>query len=151
MAYDSLGFKMNNKGTIGFFPGNWDLCHVGQVRALKEASEQCDWLIVGIKESNNDSPDKNQPIMSVEERIEILKAMKGIDDVIVYQSEAMLKVIDADNVLNQDIRFMGIDHKKDKKYPTDAKIVYISRNHNYSSSGLRKRCYEAETERLKQE
>ena len=122
---------------IGYFPGAWDLIHVGHVMALEEAKKQCDYLIIGLGENPQiGNSDKNKPIMSLEERYKILKANKFVDAIIVYNTE--YDSLSLDEWLPVDIRFMGEDHRKDKKYPTRAKkIIYISRNHNYSSSWLR--------------
>lgn len=136
---------INRTKKIGFFPGNWDLCHVGHIRALKEAKKHCTWLIVGIKENNNDKPSKNQPIMSVAERAEILKAIKYIDEVWSYPDEKTLYELDLDSVYN--IRFMGADHKKKKHHPVKAKIIYISRNHKYSTTNLRNKVWKIENKK----
>ena len=134
--------KQDIKFKVGFFPGNWDLLHNGHIRALKEARQYCDYLIVGIKENNNDVPTKNQPIMSVAERKEMLGAFWWIDELVTYKSEKELYELDASKEYN--IRFMGIEYKRKRHHPIKAKIVYISRNHNYSTSRLREQIYQAE-------
>lgn len=123
---------------IGFFPGNWDLVHPGHIRAFKEAKEHCDYLIVGIKKNNKDKKNKNEPIMSLSERLEVLEAIKYIDKTLVYTTERDLFLLDR-YLGKWDIRFMGADHQGKKHHPIKAKIVYISRNHKWSSSELRNR------------
>ena len=86
--------------------------------------------------------------MDSTEREEAIKALRWVDETRLYDDERRLKRIDKSF---KGIRFMGVDHKKDKKYPTKAKIVYISRNHDYSSSELRKRIYQTEIGRVKKE
>lgn len=120
---------------VGFFPGVWDLLHLGHMRALQEAKGKCRFLIVGV---NKTPQKKHQPILSCRERLELLKHVRWVDAIIPYQNEEELKSLD---VIFNGIRFMGADHKKDKKYPTSAKIVYISRDHNYSSTNLKKRIW----------
>lgn len=128
---------------IGFFPGVWDLVHTGHVMAFEEAKGKCDYLIVGLQtDPSVDRPQKNKPVMLVEERYKILRGNKWIDAVIVYQTEAELKYLDS--WLPVDVRFCGEDKKVEEPYLTKAKMCYVSRNHNYSSSELRKRIYEAE-------
>ena len=131
------------KPIIGYFPGVWDLLHAGHVLALEEAKSKCDFLVVGLGISPHiGNPSKSIPIMSFEERYKLLKANKFVDAIIVYDSEYDSK--DMDKWLPYDIRFMGIDHKgRDHSY-IKTKIHYVSRNHNYSSTELRQRIYEAE-------
>lgn len=123
---------------VGFFPGVWDLVHPGHIRAIEEASQKCDYLIIGLQiDPSVDRKNKNKPILTYEERYEILSALKWVDWIWVYETEEELKTFDKNQRV--DVRFMGADHKADKKYPTKAKIVYISRNHHYSSTELKNR------------
>ena len=48
---------------------SFDLFHSGHVAMLKEARQNCDFLIVGVQtDPTIDRPEKNQPIQSVFER-----------------------------------------------------------------------------------
>ncbi len=132
------------KEIIGFFPGVWDLLHPGHIRALKEAKSKCDFLIVGINAfPRNGNPKKNKPILTWEERQEIIKELKCVDETLVYRDDEILYFLDKGNYFGINIRFLGADHKGKKHHFIKAKIVYISRNHNYSSSELRKRILNA--------
>ena len=116
----------------------WDLVHPGHVRALKEAASKCDYLIVGLQaDPTVDRKNKSKPVLTLKERYEVLEALKFVDWIWVYRREQELKDFDENQRI--DVRFMGADHKGDKKYPTKAKIVYISRNHKYSSTELKNR------------
>ena len=127
---------MGKRKIIGFFPGVWDLVHVGHVLAFEEAKQHCDKLIIGINEDPSiGNPNKRKPVLSLQEREIVIRAIKYVDMVICYRSEEELRQIDRDSPF--DIRFMGEDHEEDIKYPTKAKIVYISRRHDYSSTALR--------------
>ena len=54
---------------IGFTCGAMDLFHAGHVLMLREASDECDHLIVGLHtDPTIDRPEKNKPIQSLEER-----------------------------------------------------------------------------------
>jgi len=123
---------------IGYFPGAWDFLHIGHVIALEEAKSQCAYLIVGLGGNPQiGNPGKNVPIMSLYERYRMLRANKFVDAIIVYESEYESKKLDS--WLPYDVRFMGEDHKgKDHPHITKP-IIYISRNHSYSSSEIRKR------------
>ena len=127
---------------IGYMPGAWDLLHAGHVMALEEAKSKCDYLIVGLGINPHiGNLLKNKPILSFEERYALLRANRFVDAIIVYDNEYDL--VEIDRWLPINIRFIGEDHRKDEKYETRGKIVYLSRKHNYSSSELRKRIMEA--------
>lgn len=134
----------------GFTAGAMDLLHAGHVLMLKECREQCDYLIVGLHTDPSTTPaeyrgkKKNVPIETVEERLIRLEGCRYVDEVILYQTEEDLHALL--RYLNPDVRFIGIDWK-DKKftgYDLPIKVIYNSRDHEYSSSELRKRIYERE-------
>lgn len=128
-----------HKEIVGFFPGVWDLLHPGHILALKEAKQYCDYLIVGLKENpKKDQAEKNKPIMSVRERTMMLLANKYVDCVLPYKTERELHLMDELCAVTG-VRFMGADHKGKKHHPIKARVVYISRNHKYSSSALREK------------
>lgn len=125
------------RSQIGFTCGAFDLLHVGHIIMLKEIRQQCDSLIVGLQiDPSIDRPDKNKPIETVEERMIRLKACKYVDKIITYATENDLYNILLE--LRPDIRFLGADWK-DKHFTgddLDIKVIFNSRNHNYSSSNL---------------
>ena len=125
---------------VGYFPGAWDFLHAGHVLALEEAKQHCDYLIVGLGGSPQiGNPSKSTPIMSLDERYIMLRGNKWVDAIVVYETE--YESIALDKWLPCDVRFMGADHEgKDHSERISKPIVYISRNHNYSSTNLRKRC-----------
>jgi len=62
--------------------GAYDLFHIGHLNLLRNAKENCDRLIVGISSSNRIFKYKNKtPIFSDEERIDIVKSCKYVDDI----------------------------------------------------------------------
>ena len=133
--------KQTNK-IIGFTAGSMDLLHAGHCIMLKEVKAQCDYLIVGLHtDPTIDRKEKNKPIETVEERYIRLEACKYVDRTITYDTE-----IDLYNLLKElkpDIRFMGEDWRDKPNEARDLlpniKVIYNSRNHNYSSSNLIKR------------
>ena len=138
--------KKKIKKNIGFTCGPMDLLHAGHVLMLKECREQCDFLIVGLEiDPSVDRPNKKKPVETVEERMIRLEGCKYVDKIIIYTDE-----VDLYNLLkklNPDIRFMGADWKCKPNYSRDKlpemKVIYNNRNHNYSSSNLRKRIIES--------
>uniref|UniRef100_A0A6C0IVJ4 Cytidyltransferase-like domain-containing protein n=1 Tax=viral metagenome TaxID=1070528 RepID=A0A6C0IVJ4_9ZZZZ len=142
--------QLFKKKKIGITFSCFDLLHSGHILMLKDAKTKCDILIVGLqKDPTLDRPEKNKPILSLNERKISLESIKYIDYIIIYESEQQLLEI-LDN-LNPDIRFLGSDYigknftGKDK----DIEIYYHDRFiHSYSTSNLRKRVYNIE--RLRQ-
>ncbi len=124
---------------IGFTCSCFDLLHVGHILMLKDAKEQCDELIVGLQTNPTiDRPEKNKPIQSQKERYIQLEAVKYVDDIFVYDTEASL--LDLLKLVKPDVRILGSDYEG-KSFTGDnlnIPIYYHKRNHNYSSSNLRK-------------
>ena|SRR3989344_3955765 len=131
------------KREIGFTAGAFDLTHAGHYLMFKESKENCDYLIVALQtDPTLDRPEKNKPIQTLEERKIQLQSCKYIDEIIVYETEADL--YELLNKLNPDIRFVGTDHKG-KPFTGDElpiKIFWNKRDHDYSTSNLRKRIIE---------
>ena len=132
---------MNKKNrTIGFTCSCFDLLHAGHILMLKDAKNQCDHLVVGLQSNPTiDRPKiKNKPIQSLAERKIQLEAVKYIDEIIIYNTEDELyKLLEN---LNPDIRILGSDYKG-KSFTGDdlnINIYYHNREHNYSSTNLRK-------------
>jgi glycerol-3-phosphate cytidylyltransferase len=124
---------------IGFTCSCFDLLHVGHILMLKDAKEQCDKLIIGLQtDPTLDRPEKNKPIQSQKERYIQLEAVKYVDDIFVYDTEASL--LDLLKLVKPDVRILGSDYEG-KSFTGDnlnIPIYYHKRNHNYSSSNLRK-------------
>ncbi|MCC6323666.1 adenylyltransferase/cytidyltransferase family protein [Candidatus Nomurabacteria bacterium] len=133
-----------NKKIIGFTCGAFDITHAGHYLMFKECREQCDFLIVGLQINPNiDRKEKNKPVQTLKERKIQLEACKYIDKIITYKTEKEL--VQLLKKINPHIRFLGADWKG--KYFTGKelpiKVIFNSRNHNYSSSALRERILKA--------
>ena len=59
-----------------------DLLHYGHTRFLEKAKKMGDKLIVGIHSNETIESYKRTPVCTMEERIELVKAVKWVDDVI---------------------------------------------------------------------
>jgi len=127
---------------VGFCCSSWDLLHAGHILLLKEAKDNCDYLIIGIQSDPSiDRPQKNKPIESLQERILRVSSIKYVDNCFVYDTEADLYEYLLENEDGIDIRFLGSDYQ-DKKFTgsdLDIDLFYHIRDHNYSTSNLRQR------------
>ena len=124
----------------GFTCGAFDLLHAGHILMLEEAKSFCDYLIVGLHtDPSIDRINKNKPIQSLNERLIQLRAVKYVDLILIYDTEAdLLKLLKA---VRPDVRIVGADYvgKEFTGSDIDMEYAYNSRNHNFSSSELRAR------------
>ena len=127
------------RSVIGFTCGAFDLLHAGHIVMLKEAKQNCDYLIVGLQtDPSIDRQAKNQPVQSVYERYMQLQAVKYVDEIIPYDTEQSL--IDLLESTEIHLRFVGEDYVE-RNFTGKGlhEIYYTNRQHTFSSSGLRKR------------
>ena len=141
---------MKDGKRVGITAGAFDLCHAGHMLVFKEAKEICDYLIIALQDDPSHTPadyrgkKKNRPIMSLEERKIILESVKYIDEIVVYNSEQEL--YDLLVGLKPDVRIIGADWKGKEYTGHDLPIemYFNSRDHNFSTTALRERIYQAE-------
>jgi glycerol-3-phosphate cytidylyltransferase len=132
---------------VGFTASSFDLLHAGHVQMLREAKEQCDYLIVGLQiDPSKDRPEKNTPIQTVVERYTQLKAVSYVNEIIPYDTEQDLE--DILTMYHIDVRIIGEEYKE-KTFTGRAicasreiDIYFNKRDHRFSSSDLRKRVCE---------
>ena len=137
------------KGTVGFTCSCFDLLHAGHILMLKDAKEQCDYLIVGIQTDPSFRPGKNTPIQSIEERKLQLEAVRFVDQVVQYDTEDDL--VDLLKMTKPDLRFVGMDWKDNPNMTggdLPIEIRYNSRDHGFSSSELRRRILKTELKKF---
>jgi glycerol-3-phosphate cytidylyltransferase len=134
---------------IGITCSTFDLLHTGHILMLKEAKTQCDYLIAALQvDPSYDRDNKNKPVQTLQERRIQLEAVKYVDEVIVYTTERDLMELLI--VTPHDVRIVGEEYRnKDftgKEWSEDRliDIYYNSRDHDYSSTSLRKRVKLAE-------
>lgn len=120
----------------GIVAGAFDLIHPGYVRMFKYAKEHCNHLTIALHENPTMArPYKLKPVQSLEDRKEILRSIKYVDDIIVYRSE----VTYLSYLEDYDIRFLGDDYS-DGSYTGKGlgiPIVWIPRDHGYSTTKLK--------------
>lgn len=142
---------------VGFTASSFDLLHAGHYLMLEDAKKQCDVLVVALQSDptldesyrvQTGGKNKNKPVQSFEERKIQIEGCKYVDHVIPYNTEAdLLNIL---NELNPDVRILGSDWKG-KEYTgheLNIEIHWHNRDHDYSTSNLRKRVYKAEHEKV---
>lgn len=141
----------NSKRIVGITFSTFDLLHAGHIAMLREAKEQCDYLICGLQvDPSMDRPEKNKPVQTLVERWTQLQGVKYVDEIIPYASEEDLQ--DILKLFNIDVRIIGAEYK-DERFTGRAtcaargiEIYFNKRDHRFSSSDLRRRVAERETE-----
>jgi glycerol-3-phosphate cytidylyltransferase len=138
---------------IGFNCSSFDLFHAGHVTMLKMEKQLCDYLIVALQvDPTIDRPgSKNKPCQSAYERYVQLQACKYVDEILVYETEYdLLQLLMTQNI---DIRFLSEEYlNRDftgKQYciQNGIELYYHKREHDYSSTELRKRVARLENEK----
>jgi glycerol-3-phosphate cytidylyltransferase len=131
---------------IGFTCSSFDLLHAGHVQMLRDAKEQCDYLIVGLQQDPAlDRPkEKNRAIQTIVERYTQLKAISYVDEIIPYSTERDLE--DILELYTIHVRILGEEYRdkeftgKDICRKRDIELFFNKRDHRFSTSVLRKSC-----------
>ena len=129
---------------VGFTCSAFDLLHSGHISMLRDAKDQCEYLICGLQvDPSADRLEKNRPIQTVVERYTQLKAVGYVDEIIPYSTEEDLK--DILSMYHIDVRILG-DEYREKDFTgkeickrRDIALYFNKRDHRFSSSELRKR------------
>ena len=130
---------------VGFTCSTFDLLHAGHITMLREAKNQCDYLICGLQtDPTIDRPNsKNKPIQSLVERWIQLDAVKYVDKIVVYQTERDLE--DLLLTLDLDVRIVGEEYRnvlltgREICEQRGIDIYYNKREHSFSTTELRER------------
>ena len=136
-----------DKVKIGFTASTFDLLHAGHVQMLREAKEQCDYLMCGLQiDPTIDRKEKNFPVQTVVERYTQLNGVKYVDEIIPYSTERDLE--DILEMYHIDMRILGEEYR-DKEFTgrdickkRDIELYFNKREHRFSSSDLRNRVKE---------
>ena len=125
---------------VGITAGAFDLFHAGHMLMLKDASNQCDHLIVALQtDPSIDRKEKNKPVQSMYERFVQLDACKYVDEIIPYETEDDLYALIMNN--NIDLRIIGNEYRNKDFTAREIgiEIYYNARNHQWSTTELRER------------
>ncbi len=116
--------------------GTFDVFHVGHLRVIERAAELGDRLVVGVSaDALNVAKKGREPVFSQAERIEIVKALKAVDDVFVEESLELKR----DYLLRYgaDVLVMGDDWRgRFDEFDDVCEVVYLRRTPAISTTAL---------------
>ena len=126
--------------TVVYTSGTFDMLHINHLKMIEYARALGDILIVGVNTDELVASYKSTPIIPFEERIALMKAIKGPDVVIPQKS---LNHSDKVSKLNFDIFVVGDDWagKYDYLKEQGVEVVYFPYGEGISSSSLKKKIY----------
>lgn len=142
-AINAMEWRKTLPKKVGFLAGTFDILHPGYISMFKKTKDYCNYLVVGLhKDPSIERQIKTKPILSIEDRVEMILSLKYVDEVKVYETEEdLIKVI---KDLKPSVRFLGNDYKS--KHITgnelNIPIEFIDRNHGWSSTKFKKLVYD---------
>ena len=135
---------------IGIVTSCFDLLHAGHIMMLREAKTQCDHLICALQtDPTIDRKEKNKPVQTLVERYVQLSAVKYVDEIVTYETEADLE--DIMQMFPIDVRILGEEYRnkdftgRETCKKRNIRLHFNRRDHRFSSSGLRNRVSEKDT------
>ena len=123
----------------GFIAGNFDVIHPGYIKMFNECKANCDQFTVLLhSDPSIERPEKLKPILTLDERIEVLSSIKFIDDIKSYTYENELYELIKKGEYS--VRFLGDDYKNKSFTGDDLKIQihYLNRDHGWSTTKFKK-------------
>ena len=88
--------------------GTFDLLHLGHLNYFQQAKELGDYLIVVIARDKTKEKQNKEILFSEEERLQLIKNIKIVDEVVLGYPDNHFKIIEEKN---PDILCLGYDHK----------------------------------------
>ena len=127
--------------TVVYTSGTFDLLHINHLKMIEYARALGDILIVGVNTDELVASYKSEPIIPFEERIALMKAIKG-PDIVIPQKE--LDHTEKVKKLHFDIFVVGDDWAGKYDYLKDlgVDVVYFPYGDKVSSSSLKKKIYD---------
>ncbi len=97
----------------GLVHGVFDFIHIGHIEHFREAKKHCQKLIASVTADKFVNKGPNRPAFNIKERVNFLKSVIFIDEVLISNFETATKSI---NKIKPDVYFKGLDYDKiDKK------------------------------------
>ena len=146
IAINALDWRreINKDHGTALICGAFDIIHPGYIEMFSDVKSRCKRLIVALQDDPTiDRPEKDKPVQSSDDRKKIIQAIRYVDDVVEYNTEAELYEILKSDIY--DIRVLGTDYK-DKNYngkDLNRPVYWHSREHDHSASGLKRKIAES--------
>lgn len=131
------------KYSVGYTQGVYDMFHIGHLNLIKHAKERCEKLIVGVNTDDLvEKYKKRQTVIPENERLEIVKNIKGVDEALLVDTLDKLILYEK---LSFDAVFIGNDWKGTERWKETEEVlaahgvdvVYLPYTPNISSTILR--------------
>ncbi|MDD7578775.1 MAG: adenylyltransferase/cytidyltransferase family protein [Elusimicrobia bacterium] len=128
--------------TVVYTSGTFDMLHINHLKMIEYARALGDILIVGVNTDELVASYKSEPIIPFEERIALIKAIKGPDIVIPQHSLDHTNKVEK---LKFDIFVVGDDWagKYDYLKELGVSVIYFPYGQGISSSSLKTRIYQS--------
>jgi glycerol-3-phosphate cytidylyltransferase len=129
---------------IGYAAGVYDLFHIGHLNLLRHARQNCDYLIAGVASTESTLRQKaRQPIVPLHERIEIVRSIRLVDEVVV---DEYTDKVDAWRAFGFNVIFKGDDWRGTEKgirleagmREVGVEVMYFPYTVHTSSTALRR-------------
>jgi glycerol-3-phosphate cytidylyltransferase len=114
--------------------GTFDLFHIGHLKILERAKKEGDYLIVGVSSDELNIQKGKKSVISLNERIEIIKSIKYVDEVFVEEKLELKDVYIKQ--FKADLLIMG-DDWKDKFNWVSCPVKYLDRTPDVSTTDLK--------------
>lgn len=138
--YDWFWSKNKKKEKVVYTYVVADIFHVGHLKALQRASLQGDRLIVGVLTNNAAMEKKPEPIISFQERMNIIKNIKCVDEVVPQNEYSPLKNVQE---IRPDVLMESNSHDKmpanDFVESYGGKVVIIEYYESQSSTKIKQK------------
>ena len=120
--------------------GVYDLFHVGHIKLFQRIKENCNKLIVGVHNDEQVMTYKEKPIISYNDRLEIIRSCKYVDEV--YENADLITTDDLLNKLKANYVFAGRENEEYiKKYyqVSEDKLILLDRTTHICTSDIIKK------------
>lgn len=116
--------------------GTFDVFHIGHLRIIQRASALADLLIVGVSTDElNFSKKGKYPIYSQDERLEIVRALRDVDDC--FLEESMERKAEYIESYGADILVMGDDWQgRFDDLGRLCEVIYLPRTPSISTTAI---------------
>ena len=124
--------------------GTFDIVHLGHIQLLKRAAELGDFLVVGVDGDKRVTELKGEqrPINNIVSRITVLEAIKYVDRVVIFDSDAQLET--HLKTMRPAIMVIGEEYRGKRIVGSEyvGEIVYFPKMDGFSSTHIINKLYD---------